>query len=159
MVAIAIAPVGALLTAVTLITGSLWGRPTWGTWWVWDARLTSELILLFLYLGYIALHRAFEDREVGDRASAVLAMVGVVNVPIIHYSVYWWNTLHQKATITRLGKPLIDSEMGVALYVMMIATGLLVAWICIVRIQTEILDREWRKQWVYELLEKKANVA
>ncbi|RMH44168.1 MAG: heme ABC transporter permease [Gammaproteobacteria bacterium] len=159
MVAIAIAPVGALLTAVTLITGSLWGRPTWGTWWVWDARLTSELILLFLYLGYIALHRAFEDREVGDRASAVLAMVGVVNVPIIHYSVYWWNTLHQKATITRLGKPLIDSEMGVALYVMMIATGLLVAWICIVRIQTEILDREWRKQWVCELLEKKANVA
>ena len=94
----AIAPLGASFTALALATGSIWGKPMWGTWWVWDARLTSELILLFLYLGYIALNRAFDDRKQGDRASAVLALVGVVNVPIIHYSVEWWNTLPQPSS-------------------------------------------------------------
>src|SRR5690606_11734607 len=114
----AVAPLGASFTALALATGSIWGRPMWGTWWVWDARLTSELILLFLYFGYMALNRAFEDRKQGDRASAVLALVGVVNVPIIHYSVEWWNTLHQPATITKFGKPSITVDMLWPLLVM-----------------------------------------
>src|SRR5690349_11815762 len=98
------APIGATFTALALITGSIWGKPMWGTWWVWDARLTSELILLFLYLGYIAFRASFDDIQRADRASAILAIVGVINVPIIHYSVEWWTTLHQPASVTRLGK-------------------------------------------------------
>src|SRR5271155_1156786 len=107
-VAASTAPVGASFTLLALITGSLWGRPMWGTYWAWDPRLTSELILLFLYLGVMSLRPAFEDAARGDRAAALLAIVGLVNVPIIHYSVVWWNSLHQGATIVRLGKPNID---------------------------------------------------
>ena len=109
--AAAAAPLGAWFTALALATGSLWGKPMWGTWWAWDPRLTSELILLFLYLGYVALHTSIEDRDRGDRAAGLLAIVGAVNVPVIHYSVQWWNSLHQGSTVTRLGKPAITGDM------------------------------------------------
>ncbi|MDX1392480.1 MAG: heme ABC transporter permease, partial [Rheinheimera sp.] len=104
---LAIAPIGAVYTAIALITGMAWGKPMWGTWWVWDARLTSELILLFLYLGIIALSGAFSDRQTGAKASSLLAIVGVINLPVIHFSVEWWNTLHQGASITKFAKPSI----------------------------------------------------
>ena len=108
--AAACAPIGASFTFLALATGSIWGKPMWGTWWVWDARLTSELLLLFLYLGYMALRASFDDPQRADRASAVLAIVGVVNVPIIHYSVEWWTTLHQPASVTKLDKPSIAAR-------------------------------------------------
>ena len=152
IVAISIAPVGAAMTFIALFTGSFWGRPAWGTWWVWDARITSELILLFLYLGFMALHKAFEDREVADRAAGIVAMVGVINVPIIHYSVKWWNTLHQGATITKFGKPSIEGDMLVSLLVMIVAIIMFASVIVIMRIRAEILDREYRKQWVVNML-------
>src|SRR5210317_878269 len=107
MMANALAPTGAMFTFVALWTGAFWGKPMWGAWWVWDARLTSELILLFLYIGYMALRSAMEEPSRADRASAVLAIVGVVNVPIIHYSVVWWNTLHQGPTVSKIGEPSI----------------------------------------------------
>ena len=150
MVAISIAPIGALMTFLALFTGSFWGRPTWNTWWIWDARITSELILLFLYLGFMSLHQAFDDREVGDRAAGVLAMVGLVNIPIIHYSVYWWNTLHQGATISKFEKPSIDPSMLTALLVMIVAILLFAVGVMFVRIRTEILSREYGKKWVKE---------
>jgi len=153
MAAISIAPIGAAMTFIALFTGSFWGRPTWGTWWIWDARITSELILLFLYIGYIALHDAYEDREVGDRAAGILAMVGVVNIPIIHYSVYWWNTLHQGATISKFGKPSIDEQMLVALLVMIVAIMLFATAAVLMRTRIEIIDRESHKKWVKEVLE------
>ena len=103
-------PIGASFTFLALATGSIWGKPMWGTWWVWDARLTSELLLLFLYLGYMALRASFDDPQRADRASAVLALVGVINVPIIHYSVEWWTTLHQPASVTKLDKPSIAAR-------------------------------------------------
>ena len=152
IVAISIAPVGAAMTFIALFTGSFWGRPAWGTWWVWDARITSELILLFLYLGFMALHKAFEDREVADRAAGIVAMVGVINVPIIHYSVQWWNTLHQGATITKFGKPTIEGDMLISLLVMIVAVFMFASVIIIMRIRAEILDREYRKQWVKNML-------
>ena len=120
----ACAPLGASFTFVALATGSLWGKPMWGTWWVWDARLTSELILLFLYLGYIALQSAIEDRRAAARAGAVLAVVGVVNIPIIHYSVEWWSTLHQGATVTKFDKPSIDVSMLIPLLLMALVVAL-----------------------------------
>lgn len=147
----AIAPLGASFTALALATGSIWGKPMWGTWWVWDARLTSELILLFLYLGYIALNRAFDDRKQGDRASAVLALVGVVNVPIIHYSVEWWNTLHQPATITKLDKPSITGDMLWPLLVMWLGFTLFFIAVALLRARTETLARDRRSNWVREL--------
>src|SRR6202044_1929109 len=110
-VSAATAPIGASFTLAALLTGSLWGRPMWGTFWAWDPRLTSELILLFLYFGVMSLRPAFEDPARGDRAAALLGLVGVVNVPIIHYSVLWWNSLHQGATVAKLGKPAMDSSM------------------------------------------------
>src|SRR5271156_586082 len=119
------APLGAGFTAICLITGSLWGAPMWGTWWVWDARLTSVLVLFFLYLGYIALVNAFDDPSRGSRAASVLALVGSVNVPIIHYSVEWWSTLHQAASVMRLGGPTIDRSILLPLLVMALAFTLL----------------------------------
>ena len=121
MMAQAIAPTGAWMTFLALWTGALWGKPMWGTWWVWDARLTSELILLFLYLGYIALQSAFSDRRVAARAGAILALVGVINIPIIHYSVEWWSTLHQGPTVTKLSAPSIDASMLIPLLFMALA--------------------------------------
>jgi len=154
MAAVSVAPVGAAITFLALITGSLWGRPMWGTWWVWDARLTSELILLFLYLGFISLHQAFEDREVGDRAAGVLAMVGIINVPIVHFSVEWWNTLHQGATISKLEKPSMDDSMLVALSLMFFAILLFSSAITMYRMRNEILSREYSRKWVREELLK-----
>lgn len=150
MAALSAAPVGAAMTFLALATGSLWGKPIWNTWWVWDARLTSELILLFLYLGFMALHQAFEDREVGDRAAGVLAMVGVINVPIIHFSVDWWNTLHQGATISKFEKPSLDPAMLSALLLMIFAVILFCSIIMILRLRNEILSREHNKRWVRE---------
>lgn len=147
----AIAPIGASFTFLALATGSIWGKPMWGTWWVWDARLTSELILLFLYFGYMALNRAFDDRKQGDRASAVLALVGVINVPIIHYSVEWWNTLHQPATITKIGKPSITGDMLWPLLVMWLGFTLFFITVAFQRARAETLVREQRSAWVKEI--------
>jgi len=147
----AVAPLGASFTVLALATGSIWGKPMWGTWWVWDARLTSELILLFLYLGYIALNRAFDDRKQGDRASAVLALVGVVNVPIIHYSVEWWNTLHQPATITKFDTPSITGDMLWPLLVMWLGFTLFFAAVALQRARTETLQRERRSAWTRDI--------
>lgn len=145
------APIGAGFTLVNLVTGSLWGKPMWGTWWVWDARLTSELILLFLYLGYIALQSAIEDRRAAARAGAVLAIVGVVNIPIIHYSVEWWSTLHQGATITKFDKPSIATSMLIPLLTMTLGFKTLFAAILLVRTRCEILEFEQHTHWVREL--------
>jgi heme exporter protein C len=121
MMALALAPTGALFTFIALWTGSLWGKPTWGTWWVWDARLTSELILLFLYIGFMALHAAIEDVRRADRAAALLALVGAINVPIIYFSVQWWNTLHQGASVSMTRSPSMASIMLIGMLVMSLA--------------------------------------
>ncbi len=120
VLASACAPIGASFTLVTLVTGSIWGKPMWGAWWVWDARLTSELILLFLYIGFMALEASIEEPRRAARAAAVLALVGVVNIPIIHFSVEWWNTLHQPASVSKLGAPSIHPSMLVPLLIMLI---------------------------------------
>ncbi len=152
LVAGASAQVGAWFTFLALITGSLWGKPMWGTWWIWDARLTSELILLFLYLGYIGLRSAIEERETAARAAAVLALVGVINIPIIHYSVEWWNTLHQGATVTKFDKPSIDWRMLRPLLLMALAFTLFYVSAMLRIARTELLERECDSQWVRELL-------
>ena len=138
------APIGACFAFLTLATGSLWGKPMWGTWWVWDARLTSVLILLFLYLGYLALHNAFDDPTRGARAAAILALVGVVNLPIIKFSVDWWNTLHQPASLSRLDAPAIDPTMLVPLILMMLAFQTYFVTVWLVRIRAELAARRVR---------------
>jgi heme exporter protein C len=140
----AMAPIGATFTAVCLITGSLWGQPMWGTWWVWDARLTSVLILLFLYLGHIALTNAFDDATRGARAGAILALVGAVNVPIIKFSVDWWNTLHQPASLTRLDAPAVHPAMLTPLLLMAFAFMAYFVTVLILRIRAEIAARKLR---------------
>ena len=145
---VALAPVGASFTALALVTGMLWGKPMWGTWWVWDARLTSELVLLFLYLGVIGLAGAFQDRRSAARACALLAIVGVVNVPIVKYSVEWWNSLHQTSTILKMGKPTITAEMGIPLYISLLGTYVLAGYSVLRRMQLEVLEREARADWV-----------
>jgi heme exporter protein C len=152
VVLIASAPVGAAFTFLALVTGSIWGKPMWGTWWVWDGRLTSELILLFLYLGVIALHNAIEDRQTAAKAVAILAIVGVVNVPIIHYSVEWWATLHQGPTITKLDKPSIHIDMLIPLLVMAVAFKLYYVTAMLMRARVELLERERNSKWVKELV-------
>src|SRR5437899_1839380 len=137
----AAAPIGAAFTLVCLATGSLWGRPMWGTWWVWDARLTSVLILFFLYLGYIALVNAFDDPSRGGRAGAVLALVGVVNLPIIKFSVDWWNTLHQPASVMRFGGPKIDISMLAPLLIMALGFTLLFVVLLMLRMRTALNER------------------
>jgi len=151
IVAVASAPIGAAFTAVALVTGSLWGKPMWGTWWIWDARLTSELLLLFLYFGYMALRGAMETPQSAARAAGILAVVGVVNIPIIHFSVEWWNTLHQPATITKLDKPSMHISMLRPLLIMVLAFQMLYFFNLMVRVRTIILDREARTSWVAEL--------
>lgn len=148
VVAVASAPIGAAFTAVALITGSFWGKPMWGTWWIWDARLTSELVLLFLYLGYIALRGAMETQQGAARAAAILAVVGVVNIPIIHFSVEWWNTLHQPASITKFDKPSMHISMLRPLLIMVFAFQTLYFFNLMVRVRTLILEREARSSWV-----------
>lgn len=150
----AIAPTGALMTFFALWTGALWGRPTWGVFWVWDARLTSMLILLFLYLGYMALHAAIDDRQRASNASAVLAIVGVVNVPIIYFSVQWWNTLHQGASITVTDAPTMATIMFVTLLTMTLATWMYSIAVVLARARVEVLERERRSTWVQDRLEK-----
>ncbi|MDO8345278.1 MAG: heme ABC transporter permease [Cellvibrio sp.] len=146
------APIGALLTFVSLVTGSIWGKPTWGTWWEWDARITSMLILFFLYLGMIALQQAFTHRDTADKASAVLALVGMVNIPIIYKSVDWWNTLHQPATIKFTSKSSIDPSMLYPLLTMVIGFYLFYALVLLLNTRVEILRRENRTQWVNDLI-------
>jgi heme exporter protein C len=136
------APIGAAFTFVCLVTGSLWGRPMWGTWWVWDARLTSVLVLFFLYLGYIALVNGFDDPTRGARAGSVLALVGVVNLPIIKFSVDWWNTLHQPASVLRLGAPTIALSMLVPLLVMAAGFMLLFLTLLMLRMRTGLNERK-----------------
>jgi heme exporter protein C len=139
------APLGAAFTALALLTGSLWGRPMWGTYWQWgDARLVSELILLFIYLGYIALWNAIDDPVRAARAAAVLALVGAADVPVIHFSVDWWNTLHQPASILRLGGPTIDKAFLTPLLIMIVGYTFLFVWLWLLRMQTEILERRAR---------------
>lgn len=145
---VAAAPIGASFTFLALVTGSIWGKPMWGTWWVWDARLTSELILLFLYLGVIALEGALEEPRRAARAAALLAVVGVINVPIIHYSVQWWNTLHQGPTVTRLDAPAIQWSMLMPLLVAALGFTLLFAWLVLVRMRVVLLRRERGSRWV-----------
>lgn len=152
------APLGASFTFLALVTGSLWGKPMWGTWWVWDARLTSELILLFLYLGYIALQSAIDDRRTAARAGAVLALVGVVNIPIIHYSVEWWNTLHQGPTVSKLDSPSIHIDMLIPLLLMAIAFNLYFSAMVLIRARTEIIEQEKNSKWVQELIVDKVSV-
>src|SRR6266446_2058309 len=138
----AAAPIGAAFTLVCLATGSLWGRPMWGAWWVWDARLTSVLVLFFLYLGYIALVNAFDDASRGGRAGSLLALVGIVNLPIIKFSVDWWNTLHQPASIVRFGGPSIDIALLAPLLVMAAAFALLFGWLLLLRMRAALNDRK-----------------
>jgi len=144
MLASAIAPTGALFTFIALWTGSLWGKPTWGTYWVWDARLTSELILLFLYFGFMALHAAIEDPRRADRACAVLALVGVVNIPIIYYSVQWWNTLHQGASVSLTRAPTMAKTMLAGMLLMALAFWLYSIAVAMVRVRCIIREREGR---------------
>lgn len=150
-VAEATAPIGAAFTVIALVTGSFWGKPMWGTWWVWDARLTSELLLLFLYVGYMALRSALDTPQGAARAAAILAVVGVVNIPVIHYSVEWWNTLHQPATITKLDKPSMHISMLRPLLIMVVGFQLLYFHNLMVRLRSGILEREARSRWVLDL--------
>ena len=151
MVARAAAPTGAIFTFLALWTGSLWGKPTWGTWWVWDARLTSELILLFLYLGFIALVEAIDDTRRADQAGALLAIVGAVNVPIIYFSVKWWNTLHQGATVSPAMAPKMVSTMLTAMLLMSLAFWAYAFAMVFMRTRALILERERGAHWVTEL--------
>ena len=151
IVAIESAPVGASFTFLALITGSLWGKPMWGTYWVWDARLTSELILLFLYFGVMGLHAAIEDRRTAERAAGLFAIVGVVNIPIIHYSVEWWHTLHQGPTVTKLSAPSIHVSMLVPLLLMAVSFKLFYLTVLLQRARSGVLERERNAGWVREL--------
>lgn len=144
----AAAPIGAWMTVIALATGSLWGIPTWGTWWIWDARLTSMLVLLFLYLGVIALGQAIDHRESAARACAILALVGSVNLPIIKYSVEWWSTLHQPATFSLVERPPMPAAMWLPLLVMVLGFYLFFAGVLLQRMRLEVLRREWRSRWV-----------
>ena len=152
MLALALAPTGALMTFIALWTGSLWGKPTWGTWWVWDARLTSELILLFLYVGFMALHSAIDDARRADRAAAVLALVGVVNVPIIYFSVQWWNTLHQGASVSLSRAPSIATPMLAGMLVMALAFWAYCIALALARLRVIILERERHAIWARNAL-------
>lgn len=150
LIAMASAPIGAVFTAITLISGAVWGKPTWGTWWTWDPRLTSELVLLFLYLGVIGLYSAIDDRRAAGRAAAFLAIIGVVNVPIVHFAVTWWNTLHQGETIRLIGPSKMDGSMVWPLLVMTLATKLWYIGSVLVRTRVLNLQQECRKQWVID---------
>jgi heme exporter protein C len=142
------APIGASLTAVALLTGAIWGKPTWGSWWVWDARLTSMLILLFLYLGLIALGQAISNRDSAAKACAVLAIVGVINIPIIKYSVEWWSTLHQGATFTLTERPKMPAQMWLPLLFTVLGFYCFFAVVLLLRMRLEVLKREARSSWV-----------
>lgn len=148
----AAAPIGAALTFLSLVTGSIWGKPTWGTWWEWDARITSMLILLFLYLGIMALQSAFQSRDAADKASALLALIGTVNIPIIYKSVDWWHTLHQPATLKLTSAPTIHASMLYPLLTMILAFYLFYALVLLLYTRAELLQREARTRWVSDLV-------
>jgi heme exporter protein C len=148
MMASALAPTGALMTFIALWTGALWGRPTWGTWWVWDARLTSELILLFLYIGFMALHASIDEPRRADRAAAILAIVGVVNVPIIYFSVKWWNTLHQGASVSLSRAPSMATTMLAGMLIMALGFWMYSIAAALTRVRGIILERERNAAWV-----------
>jgi heme exporter protein C len=149
-VAASCATIGASFTVATLATGMLWGKPMWGTYWVWDPRLTFELVLLFLYLGYLGLRASFDDVQRADRASAVLAVIGVVDVPIIHYSVIWWNSLHQAPSVMKLGQPTMPPVMLVPLLLMFLGFTLYFAAVLLTRLRGEVLRRERSASWIRE---------
>ena len=155
MVAQALAPTGALMAFLSLWTGALWGKPMWGTWWVWDARLTSELILLFLYLGFIALQAAIDDPRRADKAGAILALVGVVNVPIIYFSVKWWNTLHQGASVSSSKAPSMALTMFLGMLLMALCFWMYSLAVGLMRLRAIILEREAYTGWVKNLAEVK----
>jgi heme exporter protein C len=154
MLARALAPTGALMCFLALWTGALWGKPTWGAWWVWDARLTSELILLFLYIGYLALHSTIQDTRRADRAASLLALVGVVNVPIIYFSVKWWNTLHQGASVSVSAAPRMASIMLIGMLIMAIAFWLYSIATALARTRILIREREAQSAWIDSLEEQ-----
>ena len=145
------APLGAMFTFITLIMGSLWGKPMWGTYWIWDARLTSELILLFIYFGIIAIRSAILQPLLAARASGIVTLVGVVNIPIIHYSVVWWNTLHQGATILKFARPSIAPNMLIPLLTMIAAFIFYYIWMLIIKIRYELIIKEKETSWVKNL--------
>src|SRR5690606_32289881 len=145
----------AIFTFLSLWTGALWGKPMWGTWWVWDARLTSELILLFLYIGFMALQSAIDEPRRADKAGAVLALVGVVNIPIIYFSVQWWNTLHQGASVSLTKTPSMATIMLVGMLLMVLAAWLYSMAITLARVRCIILEREHHADWLYQLKEVK----
>jgi len=151
-----LAPTGALMTFIALWTGSLWGRPTWGTYWAWDARMTSELILLFLYLGVIALRNAIDDPRRADRACAVLSLVGAINIPIIYYSVKWWNTLHQGSSINMGAAPKMATIMLTGMLVMSFAAWFYAIAVSLHRVRAIIVERERGSTWVNALPEVRA---
>ena len=148
MVATALAPTGALFTFIALWTGALWGKPAWGTWWVWDARLTSELILLFLYIGFMALQAAIDDQRRADKAGAVLALVGVINIPIIYFSVQWWSTLHQGASVSLKSAPTMATTMLIGMLVMVLGFWMYSIAATLARVRCVILERERHTDWV-----------
>ena len=152
MMAHALAPTGALMTFVALWTGALWGKPTWGTWWVWDARLTSELILLFLYVGYMSRAASIDDVRRADKASAVLALVGVVNVPIIYFSVQWWNTLHQGASVSLTRAPSMATSMLTGMLLMVLAFWMYTIAVSLLRVRAIIRERERSSEWARDVL-------
>ncbi|WP_372741546.1 heme ABC transporter permease [Neptunomonas sp.] len=152
MVAFACAPIGASIAVMALATGAIWGKPTWGSWWVWDARLTSMLILLFLYMGVMALYAAMDNETTAAKAASVLSLVGLVNIPIIKYSVDWWNTLHQPATFTLTEKPAMPVEMWLPLLVMVLGFYCFFSVSLMLRLRNEIIRRERRSGWVRELI-------
>jgi heme exporter protein C len=154
MMSRALAPTGAVFAFLSLLTGSLWGKPMWGAWWVWDARLTSSLILFFLYVGIMALWSAIDDRRRGDKAGALLILVGAINVPIIYFSVKWWNTLHQGASISLMKAPSMAATMLSGMLVLAIAAWFYSIAVAFVRVRGIILERERQTEWVKELLEK-----
>lgn len=156
MMASALAPTGALFTFLSLWTGALWGKPMWGTWWVWDARLTSELLLLFLYLGFIALQSAIDDPRRADKAGAVLALVGVINIPIIYFSVQWWNTLHQGASVSLTKAPSMATVMLAGMLLMALACWMYTIAAALLRVRCVMLDRERHAGWLEQLNEVKS---
>ena len=146
------APIGAFFTIIALITGMIWGKPTWGTYWVWDARLTSELILLFLYIGIMVLYSAFSDKRQAVKVTSLLAIIGIINIPIIHYSVEWWNTLHQGPTVTKFEKPSAHITMLLPLLYMLITFNVYFLTVLIKRIRLGIYLREKNSKWLEEYL-------
>jgi heme exporter protein C len=153
MMATALAPTGAMFAFLSLWTGALWGKPMWGTWWVWDARLTSELILLFLYLGFIALQAAIDEPRRADKAGAILALVGVVNVPIIYFSVKWWNTLHQGASVSLTQAPSMAKTMLLGMLFMALSFWMYSIAVALARVRAIMLERERHTEWVANLKE------